>query len=93
MLILTRKLNESIIIDGKITVKVVKVEGETVKLGIQAPLDVPVHRQEVYEEILKNNQAAQTRGPQVLPKLPLRTNTNKPSGNAGVSADHGVGPK
>ena len=72
MLILSRKLNESIVIDGNIIVKVVKVEGDIVKLGIQAPPEVPVHRQEVYEEIQRNNQEALTRGRPLLPKLPRK---------------------
>jgi carbon storage regulator len=72
MLILSRKLNESIVIDGNIIVKVVKVEGDIVKLGIQAPPEVPVHRQEVYEEIQRNNQEALTHGRPLLPKLPRK---------------------
>ena len=70
MLILSRKPGESIVIDGRITVKVVRVEGEVVKLGIEAPADLPVHRQEVYQEIQRNNQQALTRKPTTLPKLP-----------------------
>jgi carbon storage regulator len=62
VLILSRKLNESIVIDGRIVVKVVRVDGEAVKLGICAPADVPVHRQEIYEEIQRNNQQALTTG-------------------------------
>lgn len=53
MLILSRKVNESIVIDGRIIVKVVRVEGDQIKLGIEAPRDVPVHRQEVFQEIVK----------------------------------------
>ncbi|HZT23802.1 MAG TPA: carbon storage regulator CsrA [Verrucomicrobiae bacterium] len=71
MLILSRKAGESLVIDGRIHVKVVRVEGDTVKLGVLAPADVPVHRQEVYEEIQRSNQAALTRQSAVLPKLPL----------------------
>ena len=70
MLILSRKLNESIVIDGRITVKVVRVDGEVVKLGIAAPADVPVHRQEIYEEIQRNNQEALTGGRTAVPTLP-----------------------
>jgi carbon storage regulator len=69
MLILSRKLNESIVIDGRITVKVVRIDGETVKLGIAAPADVPVHRQEVYEEIRKSNLEAATQRTLLVPKL------------------------
>lgn len=70
MLILSRKINESIVIDGRIMVKIVRVEGDVVKLGVDAPADVPVHRQEVYEEIQRNNRAALTQGRPVLPRLP-----------------------
>jgi len=69
MLILTRKLNESIVIDGRITVKVVRVDGEAVKLGIAAPADVPVHREEVYEEIRKSNHEAATQRTGLVPRL------------------------
>lgn len=47
MLVLTRKLNESIIIDGNITLTVVEVRGNRVKLGIVAPGEVPVMREEI----------------------------------------------
>lgn len=69
MLILSRKINESVVIDGRILIKVVRVEGEVVKLGIQAPADVPVHRQEVYDEIQKNNREALTSDRPPLPRL------------------------
>jgi carbon storage regulator len=69
MLILSRKLNESIIIDGRIIVKVMRVDGDIIKLGIQAPSDVPVHRQEVYDEIQKNNLEALTNNRPAVPKL------------------------
>jgi carbon storage regulator len=72
MLILSRKSGESIVIDGRIRVKIVRVEGEVVKVGIEAPTDLPVHRQEVYEEIQRNNQQALTRQKALLPKMPLR---------------------
>jgi carbon storage regulator len=62
MLVLSRKVNENIVIDGRIIVKVVRTEGSFVKLGIEAPADVPVHRQEIYEEIQKSNRAALTSG-------------------------------
>jgi carbon storage regulator len=69
MLILSRKTNECIIIDGRIMVKIVRVDGEVVKVGIEAPADVPVHRQEVYEEIQRNNREALTRGRPALPRV------------------------
>ncbi len=69
MLILSRKLNESIVIDGLIVVQILRLDGKAVKVGIQAPPDVTVHRQEVYEEIQKSNQEALTSGRPALPKL------------------------
>jgi carbon storage regulator len=65
MLILSRKLNESIIIDGKIIVKVLRIDKDTVKLGIQAPAELPVHREEIHQVIEKNkaNAAAKPNGP------------------------------
>jgi carbon storage regulator len=60
MLVLSRKKNESIIINDNITVTVIEIRGDKVRLGIEAPKDVTVHRREVYEAI--QNQAH--RGPQ-----------------------------
>ncbi len=51
MLVLSRKKNESIIIDGNITVTIVEVRGDKVRIGIDAPRDVTVHRSEVAEAI------------------------------------------
>ena len=62
MLVLSRKVGESVIIGGRISVTVVRVEGETVRLGIAAPADVPVHRQEVYEAIQRENAKANEDG-------------------------------
>lgn len=53
MLVLSRKKNESIVIDDRIIITVVEIRGDKVRLGIQAPRDVPVHRQEVYESLQK----------------------------------------
>ncbi|MCI0745084.1 MAG: carbon storage regulator CsrA [Verrucomicrobia subdivision 3 bacterium] len=60
MLILSRKLNESIIIDGRIIVKVLRIDKDTVKLGIQAPPELPVHREEIHEAIQKSKQSGGT---------------------------------
>lgn len=69
MLILSRKPGESIVIDGRITVKIIRLEGEIIKLGIEAPKEVPVHRYEVYQEIQKNNEEALTEARPKLPRL------------------------
>ena len=72
MLILSRKPNESIVIDGRIVVKIVRVDGEVVRVGIEAPKNLPVHRLEVYQEIQRNNEEALalTRQHGTVPKLP-----------------------
>ena len=58
MLVLTRKLNESIMIGDDVKITIVDVKGDQVKLGITAPREVAVHREEVYREIQKENQLA-----------------------------------
>jgi carbon storage regulator len=69
MLILSRKPGESIVIDGRIVVKIVRLDGDMVKLGIDAPMDVPVHRQEVYDEIQRSNREALVGAGIKLPRL------------------------
>lgn len=59
MLVLSRKKNESIIINDNITVTVIEVRGDKVRLGIEAPKDVSVHRREVYEAIHGHDTAPQ----------------------------------
>jgi len=51
MLVLSRKKNESVIINNDIIITVIEIRGDKVRLGIVAPKDVPVHREEVYEAI------------------------------------------
>jgi len=55
MLVLSRKNNESIIINENIVVTVVQVRGDTVRLGIEAPKEVTVHRREVYDAIKESD--------------------------------------
>lgn len=58
MLVLSRKKNESIIIDDNIRITVVEIRGDKVRLGVDAPLTVTVHRNEVYEAIQRTPEAA-----------------------------------
>jgi carbon storage regulator len=58
MLILTRKLGESIRISDNIIVKIVELDNRHVKLGIDAPRSIAVNREEIYERIQKENEAA-----------------------------------
>jgi carbon storage regulator len=54
MLVLSRKKNESIVINNDITIVVVEIRGDKVRLGVEAPREVPVHRREVYDAIQRN---------------------------------------
>lgn len=56
MLVLTRKLGESIAIDDHIKIRVVQIKGKQVRLGIEAPKDTKIHREEVYLAIQNQNQ-------------------------------------
>lgn len=51
MLVLSRKKNESVVIDDRIVLTVVEIRGDKVRLGIEAPREVPVHRKEIYDAI------------------------------------------
>jgi carbon storage regulator len=61
MLVLSRKKNESIVINNDITIVVVEIRGDKVRLGVEAPKEVPVHRREVYDAIRRNDVTAQSR--------------------------------
>jgi carbon storage regulator len=70
MLVLSRKKNESIVINNDITVTVVEIRGDKVRLGIVAPKEVPVHRQEVYDAIHGKADAGATPPPVVVKSEP-----------------------
>lgn len=54
MLVLSRKKNESIVINNDITIVVVEIRGDKVRLGVEAPREVPVHRREVFDAIQRS---------------------------------------
>jgi carbon storage regulator len=60
MLVLSRKKDESIVINNDITIVVVEIRGDKVRLGVEAPKEVPVHRQEVFEAIARGETVAET---------------------------------
>jgi carbon storage regulator len=59
MLVLSRKKNESIVINNDITIVVVDIRGDKVRLGVDAPKEIPVHRREVYDAIQNNEQSVE----------------------------------
>ncbi|HJT33600.1 MAG TPA: carbon storage regulator CsrA [Pirellulales bacterium] len=60
MLVISRQVNESLVINGDITVVVVAIRGDKVRLGVESPPDVAVHRHEAYDAIHRTKQPTET---------------------------------
>ena len=69
MLVLSRHRDESIMIGDDIVVTIVDIRGDKVRLGINAPPHIPVHRKEVYEAIQRENRAAARLRPDQVPRV------------------------
>ena len=78
VLVLARKINESIMIGDDIEVVVVDIKGDQIKLGIRAPRNVTVHRTEVYREIQDQNREAASGPAHQLKQLDDLLNKKKP---------------
>lgn len=77
MLVLSRQRDESIMIGDNIVITIVDIRGDKVRLGINAPSEIPVHRQEVYEAIQREN---------------LRASRLEPKDARGIGKPTGPGP-
>jgi carbon storage regulator len=74
MLVLSRKKNESIVINDDITIVVVEIRGDKVRLGVEAPKEIPVHRREVFEAIQRSQMASGAKS-SVKPENPGSSNS------------------
>jgi carbon storage regulator len=72
MLILTRRVGETVMIGNEVTVTVLGVKGNQVRIGVNAPKDVAVHREEIYERI-KREEEGESHSPRSTIKVPDRT--------------------
>lgn len=80
MLVVSRKLNESIIIDGKIEVIISEISGDKVQLAIEAPREMPILRKELYETICLNQEANQPVDSDMLHQLVEAAQSKKENG-------------
>lgn len=92
MLVLSRKRDESIIIGDDIVITIVDIRGDKVRIGIEAPRETTVHRQEVYEAIRQENKASNTEGlnagtTSTEAEKPRKTGLRLQSENAGQPSD------
>ena len=93
MLVLTRKKSESIVIGNNIRIHIVDIRGEKVRIGVEAPKDVSIFRDEIYEEIIKQNIEAAKISTSVLDKANTKLftlNNETTAKNAEINDNPGV---
>lgn len=83
MLVLSRQRDESIIINDNVVVTIVDIRGEKVRLGIEAPSQISIHRREVYEAIQRENRRASKLDPSDMAPLRGSVQTRSSGGEGG----------
>lgn len=93
MLVLSRKKDESIVINNDITIVVVEIRGDKVRLGVEAPKEVPVHRQEVFEAIARGDDVLPETDSPPVGRPEAAERLSEPRGGSGLSQeDHRSDP-
>lgn len=82
MLVLSRRPQQSLLIGNDVVVTVLEVNGDTVRIGITAPADVDIHREEIYRDLQKANQDAATARPGAAAALAKRMSPSKDKNEA-----------
>ena len=80
MLVLSRKVNEGFMIGDEIEIRISRIDADFVKVGIQAPRDLPIYRNEVYKQMKDSNLRAARNAPDPVPRLDLVRKTSAPQG-------------
>ncbi len=82
MLVLTRRIGESLVIGDDVVIRVLDVKGDVVRIGVDAPRHVQIHRQEVYEAVMAANQAAAASSDEGLGALEDAVRRRRPAGGS-----------
>ncbi len=79
MLVLSRKKGQSIMVGSDIEISIVDIQGDQIRLGIDAPRNIAIHRKEVFEEIIKENKQAASVAldPELIKTIKIRSIENK----------------
>ena len=81
MLILSRKVNEGVMIGDEIEIRISRIDADVVKIGIQAPRHFSIYRNEIYKQVKEANMGAACENSGNLPKLDLVRKSGKPAGS------------